>query len=295
MQRKTWKTIIALACLFMMCHVSAQNFNMINGFGTPLCLNGGYAGTNEQNELALQVQKTGGSVAIPGFNHVATFGFRAPKLHGGLGLIWTSEFKKHLWTYSLLKGVYALHLQLQENLSLHPFLSLGLGINHLSEDYALFGSSLQGPLNKAYFTPGAGVLVKYGNFYAGFSGEHFTRPDIGWENIGYTLEPKYILHLRYRHELEPGITLQPGLIGHKQGSYTAINPSVELDYQGFITGVTAIYGGNEVFSQTGLGGMIGVDLKALRIIYCFAGRVAGPVMINLPSHEFSMSYRFGSE
>jgi hypothetical protein len=201
--------MMAMSFFLLAMPVSAQNWQLNNGFATPLYLNGGYAGANEQNELALQVQKTGGSLSLPGFNHVATVDFRVPKLRGGIGLVWASEFKKQLWNYSLLKGIYALNLQVQENLSLHPFVSIGMGLNHLSEDYMLIGSSLHGPLNKAYFTPGAGILVKYGTFYAGFSVEHFTRPDVSWENTGETLDPEFILHAKYQHEIEPGITLQP--------------------------------------------------------------------------------------
>jgi type IX secretion system PorP/SprF family membrane protein len=295
--RYLWQYLVVSLCLLLTFPISAQDFQINNGFATPLYLNGGYAGANEQNELALQVQKTGGSLSLPGFNHVATIDFRVPKLRGGIGLVWASEFKKQLWNYSLLKGIYALNLQVQENLSIHPFLSLGLGINHLSEDYMLIGSSLQGPLNKAYFTPGAGILVKYGTFYAGFSAEHFTRPDVSWENTGETLDPEFILHAKYQHQIEPGITMQPGLTGRKQGLFTSVTPSLELNYQGFITGLNAIHSTfKDVFNLTGFGGMIGIELNTIRIVYAFTGKVAGDNLpYYLPAHEFSLAYRFREE
>lgn len=291
---------IALFCpmFVLVTFASAQEISLTNGFGTPLYLNGGYAGTQEQNELSLQVQKNAGGklVAIPGFNHVATIDFKVPKLRGGIGIVWASEYARQLWNYSIFKGIYALHLPVQENLSLHPFLSLGLGLNHLSEDFVMFGTSLQGPLNKAYFTPGAGMLVKYGTFHAGFSAEHFNKPEVGWENIGYTMDPEFILHARYGHEAEPGITLYPGLIGKWQGPLAVVIPSVELNYQGFIIGLNAKHSTVKgAFSQTGIGGMIGVELQTIKIMYSYTGRIAGELLRTLPSHEFSFSYRFGNE
>lgn len=276
--------------------LASQDFFFTNGFGVPVYLNGGYAGINDYSQLSMQLQKGGGPISIPGFNHVAAYDSRVSKLHGGIGLVWSSEYMKHLWNRSLFKGVYALHLSGDGGVAFHPFISLAIGINHLSGDNIDFGSTLQGPLNKTYFSSGAGFLFKYKNLSAGFAAEHFNRPDIGWENLETRLEPKYNAHLRWKKQMEEDIYLLPGLIGHWQGQWAVVIPSVEIYYNGFIAGINLFQTHwGDLGNQTGVGGMIGIDFSSIRLVYSYNGKISGIQTLDIPSHEFALNYRFNHQ
>ncbi|MFO7722269.1 MAG: PorP/SprF family type IX secretion system membrane protein [Bacteroidales bacterium] len=270
--------------------LNGQDFIFSNGFESPLYLNPGFAGNAEYPTLTTHIKKPASIGGL--FYYAASYDQPVDKLRGGIGFVLSSSIIEDIKTESLLNGIYALHLKVSDEVYIRPAINLGLGYNHISNGGLTGGGSGNDQVSKGYLNAGFGVLVGYRNVTAGLAVDHFNKPDIGYENAENRLPAKITLHGILQHEIQDNMFLFPGLIYQHHWGLNRFVPSLVADIMGFRVGVSVIRQSSATVGSTGFTGLVGVALNQFVLGYSYTAHAGDIVLIDLPAHEFAITYKF---
>jgi type IX secretion system PorP/SprF family membrane protein len=279
--------LIAIMLIILQNTLQGQDFIFSNGFESPLYLNPGYAGSAEYPALTTHIKKPASVGGL--FYYAASYDHPVEKLRGGIGFVFSSSIIEEIKTENLLNGMYAFHLKVNDDLYIRPAINFGLGYNHISSGT---GGSGAAQVSKGYLNAGFGVIMGYRHLTTGLSVDHINKPDIGYENAENRLPAKFTLHGILQHELRENLFLFPGFIYQHHWGVNRYVPSLVADIMGFRAGVSVIRQTSATVGSTGFTALVGVELNQLVLGYSYTAQGGDIVMIDLPAHEFAVTYKF---
>jgi len=200
--------------------VNAQDANFSQNFSNLLSLNPAYAGSLGCSRFVADYSNAFSS--IPGNNVIysASYDQYVDVLHGGLGLIFTSDNAgdgtlKDNW----INGIYAYNINVNDNFHIRPAINIGYGHNQLDWDKLTFGNTTTNTTNNNnYFNVGTGLLFAYKSFISGIALDHINQPNIGFLSKS-PLIAKLTIHSSLEIKITDNTNLTPGIIFQQQKDY----------------------------------------------------------------------------
>jgi type IX secretion system PorP/SprF family membrane protein len=219
--------------------VHAQDANFSQNFSNPLSLNPAYAGSLGCSRFVADYSNTFSSIPGNDIIYCASYDQYVDRLHGGLGLIFTSVNEgSGTIIKNDINGTYSFNININDNFRIRPAINIGYGHNKLDWNDLFFGNGTttnttipNNKLNVNYFNAGAGVLFAYKNFISGIALDHINQPNIGF--LSYSeLFAKLTIHSSLEIKITDNTNLTPGIIFQQQHDYGySFLPSLMLNYR----------------------------------------------------------------
>jgi type IX secretion system PorP/SprF family membrane protein len=270
-------------------------------FSNPIYLNPAYAGSAGCSRATVNYRNQWPAISGNYVTYSASYDQPIDFLSGGVGIHFMSDHSGGGTIVSnTINGTYAYNLKLGEHLHIRPALSVGYGYKQL--DGSKLTTLVYDSINNTYylaplldynpksevFNIGAGVLIAYKNFSAGFAIDHINEPDEGFISNS-KLPRRYTVHCNYQFDISEKIKLIPGLIMQEQMKFEMIQPSLMLKANHLKIGASTRFNSNNMDCIIG---MIGYGNSWMNIGYSYDYTISKLTNATGGSHEISAIFLF---
>lgn len=302
--RKT--KVFLFVCMLMIRSVYAQDPEFSQFYANPLYLNPALAGMTICPKINVNYRNQWPGLDQAFITYNASFDMYVNALHGGIGLIVTSDQAgAGSINTTMIAGMYAYKFNITSRLQASGALKVGYYMRNLAWDKLTFGDTTQQEPTENLRTSigvadfSAGIFLSYDDLiYGGIAVDHLSQPNTGfYTNKTSPLYMKYTIHVGSVINLKGGkiadeereFSISPNILYQQQYNFHQLNIGLYLTIDPFIGG---LWFRHNFENADAVIPMLGFHWKNLRVAYSYDFTVSKLKGASGGAHEVSASWQF---
>ena len=292
--------------LFFVINVSAQDPEFTQFYANPIYLNPAFAGTNICPRVNLNWRNQWPGVSGTFITYSASFDQHSEAIHGGLGLLVTTDQAANSLQTTRVSGIYSYQLKISRKFSIRMGMEATFFQKTLDWSKLTFGDMIDprrgfvlqtGDQPRGGSTAGldfsAGFLGFSESFYFGFAAHHLTQPNESLIKEQSKLPMKLTAHAgamiplagaASQYQTEDAI-ISPNIIYRRQADFQQLNMGLYVKKGPLVGGVW--YRNRDAFIV-----LLGIQSDNLKIGYSYDVTISKLANATAGSHELSFQINF---
>ncbi len=286
-------------------HVIGQDPVFSQFYAAPIYLNPAFAGSTNCSRAVFNYRMVRSIENL----HTANFSFDrfVDRLHGGIGIIATTDQTNMHFMRNSIQAMYAYHLTVTPDFSINFGMQAGYIRNDTQWDKFVFpdpneplpDNSWQHSVDFA-----AGILFHSNRIYGGFAAHHLHEPDMSIMDKGYAYLPmKLTGHLGMyfepgsgdpRRRDQPDYYFSPNIVFQQQGEYNHLSAGMYLGIKPVMLGLWYRHWLNQsnLTPNNFLVALVGINMDDYRIGFSYDVSMSGLSGDIYSALELSLAFRF---
>lgn len=292
--------------LFFVINVSAQDPEFTQFYANPIYLNPAFAGTNICPRVNLNWRNQWPGVSGTFITYSASFDQHSEAIHGGLGLLVTTDQAANSLQTTRVSGMYSYQLKISRKFSIRMGMEATFFQKTLDWSKLTFGDMIDprrgfvlqtGDQPRGGSTAGldfsAGFLGFSESFYFGFAAHHLTQPNESLIKEQSKLPMKLTAHAgamiplagaASQYQTEDAM-ISPNIIYRRQADFQQLNMGLYVKKGPLVGGVW--YRNRDAFIV-----LLGIQSDNLKIGYSYDVTISKLANATAGSHELSFQINF---
>ena len=292
--------------LFFVINVSAQDPEFTQFYANPIYLNPAFAGTNICPRVNLNWRNQWPGVSGTFITYSASFDQHSEAIHGGLGLLVTTDQAANSLQTTRVSGMYSYQLKISRKFSIRMGMEATFFQKTLDWSKLTFGDMIDprrgfvlqtGDQPRGGSTAGldfsAGFLGFSESFYFGFAAHHLTQPNESLIKEESKLPMKLTAHAgamiplagaASQYQTEDAM-ISPNIIYRRQADFQQLNMGLYVKKGPLVGGVW--YRNRDAFIV-----LLGIQSDNLKIGYSYDVTISKLANATAGSHELSFQINF---
>ena len=292
--------------LFFVINVSAQDPEFTQFYANPIYLNPAFAGTNICPRVNLNWRNQWPGVSGTFITYSASFDQHSEAIHGGLGLLITTDQAANSLQTTRVSGMYSYQLKISRKFSIRMGMEATFFQKNLDWSKLTFGDMIDprrgfvlqtGDQPRGGSTAGldfsAGFLGFSESFYFGFAAHHLTQPNESLIKEQSKLPMKLTAHAgamiplagaASQYQTEDAM-ISPNIIYRRQADFQQLNMGLYIKKGPLVGGVW--YRNRDAFIV-----LLGIQSDNLKIGYSYDVTISKLANATAGSHELSFQINF---
>ena len=292
--------------LFFVINVSAQDHEFTQFYANPIYLNPAFAGTNICPRVNLNWRNQWPGVSGTFITYSASFDQHSEAIHGGLGLLVTTDQAANSLQTTRVSGMYSYQLKISRKFSIRMGMEATFFQKTLDWSKLTFGDMIDprrgfvlqtGDQPRGGSTAGldfsAGFLGFSESFYFGFAAHHLTQPNESLIKEQSKLPMKLTAHAgamiplagaASQYQTEDAM-ISPNIIYRRQADFQQLNMGLYVKKGPLVGGVW--YRNRDAFIV-----LLGIQSDNLKIGYSYDVTISKLANATAGSHELSFQINF---
>ena len=314
------KSATAIAFIFSVLFVQAQDPEFSQYYAAPLYLNPAFTGTTNDHRFISNYRNQWPSIARGYTTTAFSYDYNLNNLNSGFGFLVTQDQAGSAGMKSTeLNFLYSYKWRVSSKWVISSGLNFGYAVRSIDFNKLLFADQLQfdnaGTIpssdptllnagNAHYFDFKAGLLAYNRNFWFGFSAQHINEPNRSLVNEDAYVPMKVTIHGGVRIPLYAGAfkrdripVLSPSFVYKQQANFQQLDIGAYLLYDPIVfglwyRGIPVMKNADNTISQDAVVVILGFQFSRVEIVYSYDFTISQLGPASGGAHEVALKYRF---